>query len=221
MVVAAERLAQVAQPPRQALVAPPHPAEPLPPAASPEPGSPPVGVQARQAPLARSAGSATNSGGASTAGGATGGGWQSGSGGLSAAGGASAKDGGPPAGSGGTGTGGSAAGGTTGTGVSTDVCPKPQAQACYYVSPSGSDTNDGTVGAPFQTITKARDVVSTVNTNMTGDIYVYLRGGDYRITSPITFAVKDSGTGTHRIYYQAYPGETPVINGAQRSRGGP
>ena len=87
------------------------------------------------------------------------------------------------------------------------------------MSPSGSDTNDGTVGSPFQTITKARDVVSTVNTSMTGDIYVYLRGGDYRITSPITFAVKDSGTGNHRIYYQAYPGETPVINGAQKVTG--
>jgi hypothetical protein len=115
--------------------------------------------------------------------------------------------------------GGSASGGSGGNGGSTDVCPKPQAQACYYVSPSGSDTNDGSAGAPFQTITKARDVVSTVNSNMTGDIYVYLRGGDYRITSPITFAVKDSGTGNHRIYYQAYPGETPVINGAQKVTG--
>jgi hypothetical protein len=164
-------------------------------------------------------GGAVNSGGSSGGGGTTRTGGQSGSGGLSTAGAAAGRDGGPSAGSGGTGTGGSAAGGTTSTGGSTDVCPKPQAQACYYVSPSGSDTNDGTVGSPFQTITKARDVVSTVNTNMTGDIYVYLRGGDYRITSPITFAVKDSGTGSHRIYYQAYPGETPVIDGAQKVTG--
>jgi hypothetical protein len=117
------------------------------------------------------------------------------------------------------GSGGSAAGGSSGTGGATDVCPKPQAQVCYYVSPSGSDANDGTAAAPFQTITKARDAVRTVNTNMTGDIYVYLRGGDYRITSPITFEVKDSGTGNHRIYYQAYPGETPVINGATKVTG--
>ncbi len=170
-----------------------------------------------------SGGSPTGGSGASMTGGTSGG-----------------SDGGAAAGAGGTtspGTGGSARGGsgggtnggasggldgsagTSGTGGSTDVCPKSQAQACYYVSPSGSDTNDGSVGAPFQTITKARDVVSTVNTNMTGDIYVYLRGGDYRITSPITFAVKDSGTGNHRIYYQAYPGETPIINGAQKVTG--
>src|ERR1017187_54086 len=160
-------------------------------------------------------GGTANSGGSSNAGGTTG------SGGLSAPGGAGGRDGGSdlPAGSGGTGAGGGAGGGSSGNGGSTDVCPKPQAQACYYVSPSGSDTSDGSAGAPFLTITKARDVVSTVNTNMTGDIYVYLRGGDYRITSPITFAVKDSGTGSHRIYYQAYPGETPVINGAQKVTG--
>jgi hypothetical protein len=120
----------------------------------------------------------------------------------------------------GNGTGGSnPTGGSGGSGGATGVCPKPQAQACYYVSPSGSDTNDGAVTTPFQTITKARALVSTVNTNMTGDIYVYLRGGDYRITSPITFEAKDSGTGNHRIYYQAYPGETPVINGAQKVTG--
>ena len=99
------------------------------------------------------------------------------------------------------------------------MCSKPQAQACYYVSPAGSDSNDGSVAAPFQTITKARDVVRTVNSNMTGDIYVYLRGGDHRITSPITFEVKDSGTSNHRIYYQGYPGETPVINGATKVTG--
>jgi hypothetical protein len=124
------------------------------------------------------------------------------------------------AGAGGSATGGSnPVGGSSGGGATTDVCPKPQAQACYYVAPSGSDTNAGTVTAPFQTITKARDVVRTINTSMTGDIYVYLRGGDHRITSPIAFEVKDSGSGTHRIYYQGYPGETPVINGAQKVTG--
>jgi len=161
-----------------------------------------------------SGGGAVNSGGSSA--GITHTGGQSGSGGLSTAGGAA---GGLSTGTGGTGAGGSTAGGSGGSGSSTDVCPKPQAQACYYVSPSGSDTNDGTVAAPFQTIGKARDVVSTVNASMTGDIYVYLRGGDYRITSPITFAVKDSGAGNYRIYYQAYPGETPVINGATKVTG--
>ncbi len=113
----------------------------------------------------------------------------------------------------------SGTGGAGGAGGATDVCPKTQAQACYYVAPSGDDSNDGSVAAPFQTITKARDVVRTINGSMTGDIYVYLRGGDYRLTSPITFEVKDSGSGNFRIYYQGYPGETPIINGAQKVTG--
>ena len=88
---------------------------------------------------------------------------------------------------GGSATGGTAAagpagasptGGSGGGGGATDVCPKPQAQACYYVAPTGSDTNPGTVSAPFQTLTKARDIVRTINASMTQDIYVYLRGGD-------------------------------------------
>ncbi len=86
-------------------------------------------------------------------------------------------------------------------------------QATYYVSPAGSDSNAGTESAPFLTITKARDIVRTINGNMTGDIYVYLRGGNYSITSTITFAPQDSGTNGYRIFYQAYTGEEPVLNG--------
>ena len=50
-------------------------------------------------------------------------------------------------------------------------------QYFYYVSPTCSDSNPGTLSQPFLTISKARDVVRTVNDNMTGDIVVYLRGG--------------------------------------------
>lgn len=92
-------------------------------------------------------------------------------------------------------------------------------QATYYISPSGNDSSLGTIGSPFQTITKARDIVRTINSNMTGDIYIYLRGGDYRISNTITFEPQDSGTNGYRIYYQAYPGETPVLNGATKVTG--
>ena len=91
--------------------------------------------------------------------------------------------------------------------------------ASYYVSPTGSDANPGTLAAPFQTITKARDVVRTINATMAGDIYVYLRGGTYTIQSPIAFGPQDSGSNGYRIFYQAYPGETPVLSGATRVTG--
>ena len=93
------------------------------------------------------------------------------------------------------------------------------AGTAYYVAPTGSDTNPGTLAAPFLTITKARDVVRTVNGQMTDDIHVVLRGGTYRLLSSISFVPADSGTGGHRIQYEAYPGETPILNGAVKVTG--
>ena len=114
-------------------------------------------------------------------------------------------------------TGGSGNGSIGGTSAATTVINN--GQASYYVSPTGSDTHPGTLTSPFQTLTKARDTVRTVNGTMTGDIYVYLRGGDYRLTSTVTFGTQDSGTAGHKIIYQAYPGETPVLNGAVKVTG--
>jgi MYXO-CTERM domain-containing protein len=80
----------------------------------------------------------------------------------------------------------------------------------YYVSPTGSDTNAGTIDAPFATIQKGADTAAAGDT-------VWLRGGTYKITTP-----KSSGAGiefsksgtsdTNRINYFAYTGETPLID---------
>jgi hypothetical protein len=118
---------------------------------------------------------------------------------------------------GGSADGGSGTAGTAGTGGGLTL--PPDAQAFYFVSPSGSDDNPGTEAAPFLTVAKARDVVRTVNSDMTGDIYVYLRGGNYPIAAAVKFEVADSGTNDHRIYYLSYPGETPVLNGAVKVTG--
>jgi len=75
------------------------------------------------------------------------------------------------------------------------------AQATYYVSPQGNDCNPGTLALPFRTLSKARDVVRTVNSAMTGDIIVYLRGGTYPLTSTLAFAAADSGTKGFYVKY--------------------
>jgi len=92
-------------------------------------------------------------------------------------------------------------------------------QATFYVSPEGSDDNDGTIGAPFKTIAAARYAVRTINGSMSGDIIICLRGGTHVITSPIILKPEDSGKNGYRIYYQAYPGETPVVSGATKVTG--
>ena len=92
-------------------------------------------------------------------------------------------------------------------------------QAVFFVAPDGSDSGNGTIEAPFATLEKARDEVRKINGDMTGDIVVYLRGGDYRLTQPVEFDTRDSGTGGFTVRYEAYDKEAPVINGAQQVTG--
>ena len=84
-----------------------------------------------------------------------------------------------------------------------------------YVSPSGSGTLC-TLAAPCS-LTGGRDKVRTMNSAMTGNIIVYLRGGTYALTAPFQLTesttLHDSGTNGFNIIYQAYPGEIPVLNG--------
>ncbi|MBF9133355.1 RICIN domain-containing protein [Plantactinospora sp. S1510] len=92
-------------------------------------------------------------------------------------------------------------------------------QATYYVAPDGDDANPGTITSPFRTLQRARDVVRTVNANMTGDINVYFRGGNYPVSSTIELGSGDSGTNGYRVIYAAYPNETPVFDGGVQVTG--
>jgi hypothetical protein len=93
--------------------------------------------------------------------------------------------------------------------------PAANVQATYYVSPQGNDCNPGTLALPFRTVTKARDVVRTVNSAMTGDIVVYLRAGTYPLTSALSFGAADSGTKGFYVKYLNYAGETPLLTGGR------
>jgi hypothetical protein len=80
----------------------------------------------------------------------------------------------------------------------------------YYVSPTGSNSAAGTMAQPFATLQKGNDVAAAGDT-------VYIRGGTYSITTPSTsgagITITKSGTSdTKRIYFWAYPGETPVFD---------
>jgi hypothetical protein len=92
-------------------------------------------------------------------------------------------------------------------------------QATYYVAPDGNDANPGTITSPLRTVQRARDVVRTINASMTGDIYVYLRGGTYPVSSTIELGPSDSGTNGHRVVYAAHANETPVLEGGVQVTG--
>ncbi len=80
----------------------------------------------------------------------------------------------------------------------------------YYVATTGSDSNAGTMAAPFATLQKG------VNTAAAGDT-VWIRGGTYKITTPASSSAgvnftKSGTSDTNRIKYWAYPGEVPVFD---------
>ena len=81
----------------------------------------------------------------------------------------------------------------------------------YFVSPSGSDTNAGTIDSPFKTLKKARDTVRTINKN--NDIFIYLRGGDYYMSESFTLESQDSGTAAGTVTYAAYGDENVTLRG--------
>lgn len=94
-------------------------------------------------------------------------------------------------------------------------------QLALYVDPAaGSDANPGTEAAPFRTLEQAQTAVRQAKgQQMTGDILVYLRGGEYSLASPLQFTPADSGNGGYSVVYKAYPGEQPVISGGKQIDG--
>jgi len=80
--------------------------------------------------------------------------------------------------------------------------------ATYVVAPGGNDSNPGSASAPFRTIGKGVAVARA------GDI-VQVRAGTY--VESVT--INQSGTAAAPIRIQAYPGETPVLDGQNKIPG--
>jgi hypothetical protein len=81
----------------------------------------------------------------------------------------------------------------------------------YYISPSGDDVNNpGTIDLPFQTITRAIQII------VAGDT-IYVRGGTH--TYSATINISKSGTVTNRCYLLAYPGERPLLDFSSQGLG--
>jgi pectate lyase len=82
--------------------------------------------------------------------------------------------------------------------------------AIWYLAPDGNDTNSGTIGSPFLTITRAQSAVSSGDT-------VYLRGGtnflyNSNLTATNSAWVIVNNITKSGISYLAYPGEDPIFN---------
>jgi pectate lyase-like protein len=85
------------------------------------------------------------------------------------------------------------------------LCSVARAQAAdWYVSPTGNDSNAGSLAAPFATLQKGNDVAAAGDT-------VWLRGGTYQNTKQIKLSKSGQSDAT-RIKFWAYPAEVPVLD---------
>jgi len=76
--------------------------------------------------------------------------------------------------------------------------------ADYYVAPTGSDSNAGTMDKPFASLQKGHDSASAGDT-------VWLRGGTYKPTKQIKLS-KSGSSDAQRINFFAYAAESPIID---------
>jgi hypothetical protein len=82
--------------------------------------------------------------------------------------------------------------------------------AFYYVSPTGSNSNPGTLAAPFQTISHALTFLHPGDT-------LYLRAGTY--TETLTDAIPSGTSWSAPATIASYPGETAIIEPASGTNG--
>jgi len=107
-----------------------------------------------------------------------------------------------------------ATGGTTSRewGVRVKI-PIPTSPIVYYVAPTGSDSNGGSINAPFNTLERALTAIRGVSKPFSaGGVTVFLRSGTYWRTSTFTLTGTDCGTPTAPIIFSSYPGETAVLS---------
>ena len=98
--------------------------------------------------------------------------------------------------------------------------PTAAPYADFFVSPQGNDRWTGKLGAPnaaatdgpFATLGRARTAVRVVKSGQYRDIFVLIRGGEYRLAATEVFTPSDGHYDSFAVHYMAYPGEEPVFS---------
>jgi hypothetical protein len=87
----------------------------------------------------------------------------------------------------------------------------------YYISLAGNDSNSGSSQSPFLTVPRAQQAVrELILSGMTGDVVVYLYGGQYTLNETLRFDDRDAGRDGHRVIYRNIADEEPVLMGGVR-----
>ena len=89
--------------------------------------------------------------------------------------------------------------------------------ADIWVSPTGSDTNNGSKDHPLATVAaalrKARELHRFGDASVSGGIHIILRGGVYVLHETLLIHAEDAGTADSPTFIEAAAGEQPVLSG--------
>ena len=96
----------------------------------------------------------------------------------------------------------------------------PASAKDFYVSPSGSDENSGTLEQPFANLARAQTEARKYRqAHPSEGVTVQLREGKYYFTQPLVFTAEDSGSAEAPVVYKAYRDEVPQILGGEKLDG--
>jgi hypothetical protein len=87
-----------------------------------------------------------------------------------------------------------------------------------YVSPTAGDSAPGTEREPAS-LTRAVELVRSLNEDMRSDIEVRLADGTYRLEAPIQLTAADSGSNGFVVRWRAADGAHPILSGGSRVTG--
>jgi hypothetical protein len=79
-----------------------------------------------------------------------------------------------------------------------------------YVDNTGNDNGDGSINAPWKTISKAQSYIQSLKTGAglpEKGVTVWIRGGRYQLTKSLSFTTADNGTADKPIIYRAFNNE--------------
>lgn len=84
--------------------------------------------------------------------------------------------------------------------------------ADFYVAPDGEDTQPGTLDKPFATLDRALAAGRAVQDE---PVTIYLRGGTYRLVSPLHLSAEDGGTKSAPHVIRPWRAERVVLSGGR------
>ncbi len=92
-------------------------------------------------------------------------------------------------------------------------CPESNDKyATFYIAQNGNDKNKGSKAKPFKTFDRARLAVrQLIRQGLKAPVRVIIREGKYHFAEPFKLGLKDSGTKTCPISWEAAPNEKVIL----------